>query len=87
MTVNIQQALNLLSQNSFCDLGDMFFCQLLNIYFNMLNNLRNIHRTKTFPCLSRLNLQAQINAINYIYIIYFPLNNIYLACISANIYV
>lgn len=48
MIVNIQQALNLLSQNSFCDAEDMFFCQLLNIYFNILNNLGNIHCTKPF---------------------------------------
>lgn len=87
MIVNIQQALNLLFQNSFCDAEDMFFCQRLSIYFNILNNLRNIHRTETFLHLSGLNLQAQINAINYIYIIHFSLNSIYLACISANIYV
>lgn len=87
MIVNIQQAPNLLFQNSFCDAEDMFFFQLLNIYFNILNNLRNIHCTETFLLLSGLNLPAQINAINYIYIIHFPLSSIYLAGISANIYI
>lgn len=74
MIVNIQQALNLLFQNSFCNVEDMFFCWLLSICFNILNNLRNIHCTEAFPLLSGLNFQAQINAINYIHIIHFPLN-------------
>lgn len=38
MIVNMQQALNLLFQNSFCDEEEMFFCQLLNIYFDILTS-------------------------------------------------
>lgn len=56
MIVNIQQALNLLFQNSFCDAEAMFFCRLLSIYFNILNNLRNIRCMEIFPRLSGLNL-------------------------------
>ena len=60
MIVNTQHAFKVLFQSSFCDVGNMFFCQLFNIYFNILNSLRDIHCTESFLCLSGLNLQAEL---------------------------